>query len=116
MWSPASAAAEPAPLTNLAHLNFLGDTVSPPAQPGHTTYRLAAEPDLGVLWTYADRRDDGHYDRIGGGDYDPATDTYSQGAFNADDVARASVVYLRHWRQTARPRRAASTPTSCCAG
>jgi hypothetical protein len=100
---PASAAAAPAPLTNLAHLNFLGDEVSPPAQAGHTTYRLAAEPDLGVLWTYADRRDDGHYDRIGGGDYDPDTNTYSQGAFNADDVARASVVYLRHWRQTRDP-------------
>ncbi len=95
------AAAAPArPLTNLAHLDFLGDTVAPPAQAGHTTYRLDHEPDVGVLWTYADRRDDGHYDRIGGGDYDPATDTYSQGAFNADDVARASVVYLRHWRQT----------------
>lgn len=95
---PVSAA--PAPLTNLAHLDFLGDTVTPPAQPGHTTYRLDAEPSVGVLWTYADRRDDGHYDRIGGGDYDAATDTYSQGAFNADDVARAAVVYLRHWRQT----------------
>lgn len=96
--APVSAA--PAPLTNLAHLDFLGDTVTPPAQPGHTTYRLDAEPAVGVLWTYADRRDDGHYDRIGGGDYDAATDTYSQGAFNADDVARAAVVYLRHWRQT----------------
>lgn len=98
---PASAAgAAPAPLTNLAHLNFLGDTVTPPAQAGHTTYRMDTEPDVGVLWTYADRRADGHYDRIGGGAYDPATDTYAQGAFNADDVSRAAVVYLRHWRQT----------------
>jgi hypothetical protein len=96
----APAVAAPAPLTNLAHLDFLGDTVSPPAQSGHTTYRLDAEPSVGVLWTYADRRDDGHYDRIGGGDHDPATNTYSQGAFNADDVSRAAVVYLRHWRQT----------------
>ena len=96
--APAAATSEP--LTNLAHLDFLGDTVTPPAQPGHTTYRLDAEPSVGVLWTYADRRDDGHYDRIGGGDYDPATNTYSQGAFNADDVSRAAVVYLRHWRQT----------------
>lgn len=94
------AVAAPARLTNLAHLNFLGDTVTPPARPGHTTYRLDAEPSVGVLWTYADRRDDGHYDRIGGGDYDPATNTYSQGAFNADDISRAAVVYLRHWRQT----------------
>ncbi|GAB1510431.1 hypothetical protein [Actinophytocola sp. KF-1] len=99
----APAAAAPARLTNLAHLDFLGDTVTPPAQPGHTTYRLDAEPSVGVLWTYADRRDDGHYDRIGGGAYDPATNTYSQGAFNADDVSRAAVVYLRHWRQTGSP-------------
>lgn len=96
--TPAAASAEP--LTNLAHLNFLGATVSPPAQPGHTTYRLSTEPAVGVLWTYADRRADGHYERIGGGAYDPATGTYSQGAYNADDIARASVVYLRHWRQT----------------
>jgi hypothetical protein len=94
------AAAAPRPLTNLAHLNFLGDTVSPAAQAGHTTYRLDREPSVDVLWTYADRRDDGHYDRIGGGAYDPATNTYSQGAFNADDLARAAVVYLRHWQQT----------------
>ncbi len=98
---PAAAAnAAPAPLTNLAHLDFLGDTTTPPAQEGHTTYRLSAEPSVGVLWTYADRRDDGHYDRIGGGAYDPETNTYAQGAFNADDLARAAVVYLRHWRQT----------------
>ncbi len=31
---------------------------------------------------------------------DPATGHYGQGAFNADDIARAAVVYLRHWRQT----------------
>ncbi|MDQ3788804.1 MAG: hypothetical protein M3422_16375, partial [Actinomycetota bacterium] len=96
----APAVAAPARLTNLAHLDFLGDTVTPPAQPGHTTYRLDAEPSIGVLWTYADRREDGHYDRIGGGEYDAATNTYSQGAFNADDISRAAVVYLRHWRQT----------------
>src|SRR6266508_311602 len=34
-----------------------------------------------------------------GGAYDPATNTWGQGAFNADDLTRASVVYLRHWRQ-----------------
>ncbi len=53
-----------------------------------------------MLWTYADRRDDGHYDLIGGGSYDAATNTWAQGAFNADDVTRAAVVYLRHWKQT----------------
>jgi hypothetical protein len=96
--SPASAAA---PLTNFAHLNFLGTTVSPPAQLNHTTY----QPDrpLGVLWTYADRRDDGHYDRIGGGGDDDRDGIWGQGAFNADDVTRAAVVYLRHWQQTGDP-------------
>lgn len=95
-----AAVAEPrGGLTNLAHLDFLGDAVSPPAQPGHTTYRMTAEPSVGVLWTYADRRADGSYARIGGGSYDPATDTYGQGAFNADDLSRAAVVYLRHYRQ-----------------
>jgi len=86
-------------LTNLAHLDFLGDRVTPPAQPGHDTYRLATEPAIGVLWTYAERQPDGSYRRVGGGAYDPATNTWGQGAFNADDMTRASVVYLRHWRQ-----------------
>ena len=30
----------------------------------------------------------------------PATNTYGQGAFNADDMSRAAVVYLRHWKLT----------------
>ncbi len=81
--------------TNLSHLDYLGDSVSPPAVPGHSTY---GSGPLGVLWTYADRRADGTYARIGGGPYDAATDTYGQGAFNADDLARAAVVYLRHYR------------------
>ncbi len=88
------------PLTNLAHLNFLGDTVAPPDQEGHTTYRLDEEPSVGVLWTYADARDGGTFERVGGGPYDEATDTWGQGAFNTDDLTRAAVVYLRHWRDT----------------
>ena len=87
-------------LTNLDHLDFLGDTVTPPAQGGHTTYRIDSEPSIGTLWTYADHRDGGSFQRVGGGAYDPATDTYGQGAFNSDDMARAAVVYLRDWRQT----------------
>ncbi|GAA1627144.1 hypothetical protein GCM10009744_13640 [Kribbella alba] len=81
-------------LTNLAHLDFLGAVVTPPAVAGHSTY---GSGPLGVLWTYADRRADGSYARVGGGTYDPATNTYGQGAFNADDIARAAVVYLRHY-------------------
>ena len=80
------------------------DTVDPPEEdePLHTTYRLAEEPDIGVLWTYAEPRN-GVLTRVGGGTYDAATDTYGQGAFNADDVARAAVVYIRHWVATGSP-------------
>ena len=106
--------AAPLPLTNLAHLDFLGDVVTPPTQAGHTTYRLADEPSLRVLWTYAEPQADGSYRRLGGGTYHPDTNTYGQGAFNTDDLTRAAVVYLRHWRQfgtiTAAPR-----PTGCSA-
>lgn len=82
-------------LTNLAHLDYLGAVVSPPLAGGHSTY---GSGPVGVLWTYADRRDDGSYARVGGGAYDPTTNTYGQGAFNADDLARAAVVYLRHFK------------------
>jgi hypothetical protein len=87
-------------LTNLAHLDYLGDTFTPPAQQGHTTYQLAERPALGTLWTYADSRPGGTFARVGGGAYDAATDTWGQGAYNADDMARAAVVYLRDWKQT----------------
>jgi hypothetical protein len=101
LMTPAAAVQQPAVgLTNLDHIDWLGAQVTPPAQGGHTTYRLAEEPAIGVLWTYADRQPDGSYRRIGGGTYDPVTDTWGQGAFNADDISRASVVYLRHWQQT----------------
>ncbi|MFC4492541.1 hypothetical protein ACFPA8_00100 [Streptomyces ovatisporus] len=83
-------------LANPAHLDFLGDTVRPEPVPGHDTYRLREEPALGALWTYADRRQDGSYRRIGGGALDPQTGHYEQGAYNADDMARAAVVHLRH--------------------
>ena len=59
--------------------------MAPPPQLGHTTWRFAREPSVGVLWTYADVSGDG-FRRLGGGTYDPATDTYGQGAFNADDI------------------------------
>jgi hypothetical protein len=89
------------PLTNLAHLDFLGDTAAPPAQAGHTTYRLSQRPRLRALWTYAEPAGGaGRYKRLGGGDLDAATRRWSQGAYNTDDMARAAVVYLRHWRLT----------------
>ncbi len=88
-----------APLANLAHIDSLTARVTPPAADGHSTYKQDADPSLGVLWVYASRRDDGGYDRTGGGTYDPATNTYGQGSYDADDISRAAVVYLRHWRQ-----------------
>ncbi|RUQ96942.1 hypothetical protein [Labedella endophytica] len=96
----APAVAAPAPLTNLAHLDFLLDTASPDEVEGHTTYRLAEEPDLVLPWTYADARDGGTFERVGGGPLDAATGDWGQGAYNADDVSRAAVVYLRHFEQT----------------
>jgi hypothetical protein len=89
-----------ATMANLDHLDWLSVEVTPPAQEGHTTYRLAEEPAIGTLWTYAEPNPDGTYRHVGGGAYDPATDTWGQGAFNADDMTRAAVVYLRHWQQT----------------
>jgi len=86
-------------LTNLAHLDFLLDTASPPATEGHTTWRLDEEPQLTLPWTYADARDGGAFERVGGGPLDPATGYWGQGAYNSDDIARAAVVYLRDWRQ-----------------
>lgn len=95
--TPAAASA----LTNLAHLDFLLDEATPPAGvAGHTTYRLAEEPALVMPWTYADARAGGTFERVGGGQYDAATGLWGQGAYNADDIARAAVVYLRHWTQT----------------
>jgi hypothetical protein len=101
--APASTAAShaaPGELTNLDHLDWLTVTVDPPEQEGHTTYRLDEEPEIGVLWTYAEPNPDGSYRHVGGGSYDEETDTWGQGAFNADDVTRAAIVYLRHWQAT----------------
>ncbi|MCO4275807.1 hypothetical protein NG701_15430 [Pseudarthrobacter sp. HLT3-5] len=87
-------------LTNLDHLDFLLDTVPLAPVAGHTTYQLEQDPEAEAPWTYADKNDDGSYTRVGGGDLDPATGDWTQGAYNADDIARAAVVYLRHWKQT----------------
>ena len=87
-------------LTNLAHLDELATTVRLTASAAHTTYRLAQEPKVGLLWVYANVQDDGSYQPVGGGNYDAATNTWGQGAFDADDIARAAVVYLREWKAT----------------
>ncbi len=88
------------PLANFDHLDWLQVSVDPPAQEGHTTYRMEQQPHIGTLWTYAEPGADGDYEHVGGGTYDPATDTWGQGAYNADDMTRAAVAYLRHWQAT----------------
>ncbi|MEC5150948.1 hypothetical protein [Cryobacterium sp. GrIS_2_6] len=95
---PAPAAGRP--LTNLAHLDFLLDAVPLTQTAEHTTYRLAEQPTAQAPWTYANRNADGSYTRIGGGSLDVGTGHWSQGAYNADDIARTAVVYLRHWKLT----------------
>ena len=96
----AVAPADAAPLTNLAHLDFLLDTASPGVIDGHDSYRLAESPQLTFPWTYADARDGGTFERVGGGPLDPVTGYWGQGAYNVDDVARTAVVYVRDWQQT----------------
>lgn len=88
------------PLTNLSHLNFLLDSVPLKAVDGHTTYKINELPTSQAPWTYCDKKADGSYSRVGGGNLDAATGHWSQGAYNADDIARTAVVYLRHWKLT----------------
>jgi hypothetical protein len=91
-------------LTNLDHLDFLLDDVPLlPGIPGHTTYAQAGDPTARAPWVYADRDADGTYRRVGGGTLDPATGHWGQGAFDADDISRAAVVYVRAWQQQRTP-------------
>ncbi|RDV46815.1 hypothetical protein DOE76_01910 [Leifsonia sp. ku-ls] len=98
---PAAATPAPAKLANLAHLDFLLDDVPLLAGiAGHTTYRAAEEPVARAPWVYADRQADGSFHRVGGGPItDAARGWYAQGAYDADDISRAAVVYLRDWKQ-----------------
>ena len=92
-------------LTNLAHLDWLLDTVPLPADvPGHTTYRQASEPTATAPWVYANRNADGTFTHVGGGPItDAAKGYYAQGSFDADDISRSAVVYLRDWAQNHTP-------------
>jgi hypothetical protein len=97
--APVQAAGPAAALTNLAHLDFLTAQVEVPPVKGHTSYHLDTEKSVGVLWVYADARPGGAFQRVGGGPL-AADGRYAQGAYDADDIARAAVVYLRQWRAT----------------
>ena len=87
-------------LTNLAHLDFLLDTATVSEVEGHSTYMIDSNPQITMPWTYADARDGGTFERVGGGPFDPATGHWGQGAYNTDDISRAAVVYVRDWQQT----------------
>jgi hypothetical protein len=86
-------------VVNLGHLDFLHGSVPYPALPpaGHSTTDPGAQID--TWWVYANfDAATQSYTRTGGGAYDAATNTYGQGAFDTDDVARAAVAYLTHYR------------------
>ncbi len=90
----------PAPLTNLAHLDFLTDRVAVADTSAHNTYRLEQDPRIGVVWVYADSRPGGTFQRVGGGGLNTATGYWGQGSYDTDDITRAAVVYLRQWQAT----------------
>lgn len=92
-----SAGAGGARLTNLAHLRFLLAEVPVVATATHTTYAIETSPRVLAPWTYADTDGAGGYRPVGGGTRDAATGYWTQGAYNADDIARAAVVFLRDW-------------------
>ncbi|WP_435748334.1 hypothetical protein [Microbacterium sp. PMB16] len=87
-------------LTNLSHLRFLLAEVPVAATPTHTTFGIETRPTVRAPWTYADTDGAGGYRPVGGGTRDAVTGYWTQGAYNADDIARAAVVFLRDWQAT----------------
>ncbi|KJL30271.1 hypothetical protein [Microbacterium oxydans] len=87
-------------LTNLAHLRFLLAEVPVAAADTHTTFGIDAKPTVLAPWTYADTDGAGGYRPVGGGTRDAVTGYWTQGAYNADDIARAAIVFLREWKAT----------------
>ena len=90
---------EPQPVNiNLSHLNDLYTTLPYPDQPltGHST--VDPGTPIGTWWVYANRKADGTYQPVGGGNYDATTNTWGQGVGDTDDVARIALVYLKHYQ------------------
>ena len=87
-------------LTNLAHLRFLLAEVPVAVVDTHTTFGIDAKPTVLAPWTYADTDGAGGYRPVGGGTRDAVTGYWTQGAYNADDIARAAIVFLREWKAT----------------
>lgn len=90
-------------LTNLSHLRFLLAEVPVVPSDTHTTYGIDARPSVLAPWTYADTDGAGGYRPVGGGTRDAVTGHWTQGAYNADDIARAAIVFLRDWKATRDP-------------
>ena len=61
-------------LTNLDHLDWLSETVRPPDQAGHTTTASRRSPYRRAVDLRRPTADGG-FRHVGGGTYDPATDT-----------------------------------------
>ena len=82
---------------NLSHLNDLHSTVPYPTVPlqGHST--IDPGKPIDIWWVYANRQADGSYQPVGGGNYNPSTNTWGQGIADTDDVSRIAIVYLRHY-------------------
>lgn len=97
---PSATGSTGARLTNLAHLRFLLSEVPVVASATHTTFAIDTSPTVRAPWTYADTDGAGGYRPVGGGTRDATTGYWTQGAYNADDIARAAVVFLREWTAT----------------
>lgn len=85
-------------LTNLAHLRFLLAEVPVAPSDTHTTFGIDTRPTVRAPWTYADTDGAGGFRPVGGGTRDAVTGYWTQGAYNADDIARAAIVFLRDWK------------------
>jgi hypothetical protein len=96
---PLEAARRPR-LTNLAHLRFLLAEVPVAPSDTHTTFGIDTLPTVRAPWTYADTDGAGGFRPVGGGTRDAVTGHWTQGAYNADDIARAAIVFLRDWKAT----------------
>ncbi|MCK2034865.1 hypothetical protein KZC51_01840 [Microbacterium sp. SSW1-49] len=96
---PLEAARRPR-LTNLAHLRFLLAEVPVAPSDTHTTFGIDTRPIVRAPWTYADTDGAGGFRPVGGGTRDAVTGYWTQGAYNADDIARAAIVFLRDWKAT----------------
>ena len=99
---PPSTAAPPwphqRPLTNLAHLDFLTEQVAVSDTAGAHHLPPGGDRRSGCCGS-TPTPGDGTFERVGGGPTTPHQHL-AQGAYDADDIARAAVVYLRQWRAT----------------